>query len=133
MNQTPERSGIVEDACVFGVAACCPVWENAGEKVRTAVARANPLKRFRTMDSGLLESLSVELLPVQREAVQAHDLPPVLGEKSSHSDLISFLDHVLLPADPGQHVGAIRFDAPLLDFPFVILYVQTDKYMRIGP
>jgi hypothetical protein len=82
----------------------------------------------------LLESFSVELLTVcQREAVESHDLPAGLGEKSGNSELISFLNHFLLPTNSRQHVRTIRFDPPLLDFTFVIFYVKPDKHMRIGP
>src|SRR5712671_4106435 len=82
----------------------------------------------------LLEALSVELLTIcQREAVKPHDLPAGLGEKTCNSELISFLDHFLLPTDSRQHVWTIRFDPPLLDFPFVTFYVKPDKHMRIGP
>src|SRR6267154_4788653 len=82
----------------------------------------------------LLKSLSVELLTIcQRQAVQTHDLLAGLGEKSGNSELISFLNHFLLPTDSRQHVWTIRFDPPLLDFTFVIFYVKPDKHMRIGP
>src|SRR5579872_1216323 len=82
----------------------------------------------------LLKSLSVKLLTVcKREAVQPHDLSAGLCEKSGNSQLISFLDHLLLPTNPGQHVGTIRFDAPLLDFTFIIFHVKSDKHVRIGP
>src|SRR5712671_3198475 len=82
----------------------------------------------------LLKSLSVELLTIcQREAVESHNLSAGLGEKSGNSELISFLNHFLLPTDSRQHVWTIRFDPPLLDFPFVTFYVKPDKHMRIGP
>src|ERR1700676_874486 len=82
----------------------------------------------------LLESLSVELLSIrEREAMQSHDFPASLGEKSGNSELISFLNHVLLPANPGQHVWTVGFHTPLLDLALIVFYVKRNKYVRIGP
>src|SRR6266478_4591690 len=82
----------------------------------------------------LLESLSVELLAVgQRDAVETHDLLAVLGKRAVNSELVSWFNHLPVPANPGQHVRTIGFDAPRLDVSLVVFHVEVDEYMGIGP
>src|ERR1019366_6977567 len=42
-------------------------------------------------------------------------------------------DHFSLPTRPDQHVGTVAFDTPLFDAAVIILHIQENEHVRIGP
>src|SRR6266481_9369894 len=85
----------------------------------------------------------LSLVHPQHSAVGEHDLTripsgksdrcSILGGSERNRYLVSLLDRTLVPAIPVQNAGALRFDTPTYDFALVVLDVEKNLDMRVGP
>src|SRR5882672_9005619 len=85
----------------------------------------------------------LSLVHPQHTAVGEHDLTRIPSGKSDRCSilgggernryLVSLLDRTLVPAIPVQNAGALRFDTPTYNFALVILDVEKNLDMRVGP
>jgi hypothetical protein len=57
----------------------------------------------------------------------------VLGGRESNRNLVSRLDRTFVPAISVENAGTLRFDTPTYDFSLVVLDVEKNLDMRIGP
>src|SRR5882762_6880623 len=83
------------------------------------------------------------LVHPQHSTVGEHDLTcipsgksdrcSILGGGERNRYLVSLFDRTLVPAIPVQNAGALRFDTPTYDFSLVVLDVEKNLDMRIGP
>src|ERR1700730_12103313 len=86
---------------------------------------------------------SLSFVHFQHMAVGKHDLAcvssgkpnwcAIFGGSESDRDLVTRLERDFVPTIAVQNAGTLRFNSPIHDFALVILNVEKNLDMRIGP
>src|ERR1700730_3857404 len=86
---------------------------------------------------------SLSFVHFQHMAVGKHDLAcvssgkpnwcAIFGGSESDRDLVTRLERGFVPTIAVQNAGTLRFNSPIHDFALVILNVEKNLDMRIGP